>query len=109
MRTSVTVPDWLAQAARDANPGTPFGVIVRDALVRAVPDWRRENTTNPQLRVLRQRMRIATAKGRLNPPEPPLTVKPLRPRTGRPTVPAPGSATPPKHRPRAGRASHPTA
>lgn len=62
MKTSVNVPDWLRQEAAELNPGVQFGAIIRDALLIALPQWRRKAGQPAAVRALRMELRLRAAQ-----------------------------------------------
>lgn len=41
IKTSIDIPEWLHQQALDSCPDMKFGQLVRDALLIAIPEWRK--------------------------------------------------------------------
>ena len=65
MKTSINVPDWLHQEAVDLNPGQAFGLLVRDALLIALPEWRKTANRTPVEKALRMQLRLEQARSGL--------------------------------------------
>lgn len=53
MKTSLNVPEWLRREAEAASPDIPFGTLLRDALVIALPEWRKHSTSSREARLMR--------------------------------------------------------
>lgn len=62
MKTSINVPDWLHAEAQALHPDTPFGVIVRDALLISLQTWRGMESRTAVERALKMQLRLETAK-----------------------------------------------
>ena len=62
MKTSVNIPNWLHAEAVALNPDAPFGVLVRDALLIALPEWRRSGKAAPIERALAMQLRLARSE-----------------------------------------------
>ena len=65
MKTSINVPDWLHQEAVALNPDQAFGLLVRDALLIALPEWRKTAGRTPVEKALRMQLRLEQARGGL--------------------------------------------
>lgn len=65
MKTSINVPDWLHREAVALNPDQAFGELVRDALLIALPEWRKNAGRSPVERALRMQLRLETARNAL--------------------------------------------
>ena len=62
MKTSINVPDWLHQEVVQLNPDQAFGELVRDALLIALPEWRRNASKSSVERALRMQLRLEQAR-----------------------------------------------
>lgn len=62
MKTSVNLPEWLLQELREINPDVNTSTLVKDALLIALPAWRKAKTTNPVQRALEMQLREVRAK-----------------------------------------------
>lgn len=61
MKTSINVPDWLHQAVCDSDPEITFSEQCRDALLIAMPVWRRETERSTIERRLKAKVRMLEA------------------------------------------------
>lgn len=98
MKTSINIPDQLHDQAQDLAPEIPFGELVRDALVLALPLWKADAAGGPAMLALKVRLRAAEAAAGLEGVG--LMRRQRKPRaTPRPPAPpAPVPATPPTRR-----------
>lgn len=98
MKTSINIPDQLHDQAQDLAPEIPFGELVRDALVLALPLWQADAAGGPAMLALKVRLRAAEAAAGLEGVG--LMRRQRKPRaTPRPPAPpAPVPATPPTRR-----------
>lgn len=61
MKTSITLPDVLHTTVQDLAPDSPFGELVRDALVMALPTWEAEKAQGQVVLDLNIKLRAARA------------------------------------------------
>lgn len=109
VKTSINIPDQLHAQVQDLAPELPFGELVRDALVLALPQWQLEVTGGAGVLALHVRVRAAEAAAALAGGE---TIRRQRkprvnPRPAAPAVPAPDA--PPARRKATARKSATTA
>lgn len=105
MKTSINVPDWLHDDATDCAPDVPFGELVRDALILALPLWRAHNAKHTDYKLMYDiKLRATKAESDRAVRAAMAEVKQDRDRRRRAAkVPAPG--VPPNGRSQAGRKS----
>jgi len=61
VKTSINVPDWLHEDVTALAPEVPFGEMVRDALIIALPVWTKAAAGSAAEIPLRARLRFAEA------------------------------------------------
>lgn len=65
MKTSINVPDWLHDQVEAATPGLSFSEACRDALLLALPAWRKVTDTPAVVVPLNARIRMVEAEAAL--------------------------------------------
>jgi hypothetical protein len=61
MKQSINFPDWLRDEVADLAPGLNFSDLVKDALLLALPGWRKSAEKSPVELELRVKLRLAQA------------------------------------------------
>ena len=65
MKQSVIVPDAIVEEVQRLNPGVTMSVLIRDALLIALPVWRRLEGKSAVERSLKMQLRLAEAESAL--------------------------------------------
>lgn len=109
MKTSINVPDELHHQVQDLAPDIPFGELVRDALLLALPIWQADVKQGPVVMQLQLKLRAVEASAGEHGVS--LVRRQRKPRPASPPAEreAPAPATAPARRPRAGKQSATTA
>jgi hypothetical protein len=61
MKSTLNVPDWLHDQVQEACPGAAMTTIINDALVLALPTWRKAEHLPASIRALKAQIRVQEA------------------------------------------------
>lgn len=105
MKSSFNLPEWLYDQVQRTCPGQPFGTLVRDALIIALPVWSELGPERALEQALQSELRILAATAAAQGVELPPEARPSKPGRRRAAAQAPAPEAPPAGRPAGGRKS----